>query len=281
LRVATILVLSSYVARGHVGLRAMLPAMERLAHDVMALPTVILSSHAAFPHVAGTPVPVDVLEAMAGALEANGWLPGVQFVVTGYLPTPAHVTFAAALVDRVRQRAPGVQFVCDPVLGDEPKGIYVSEETAAAIRRELIPRASLATPNRFELGWLTGHSVTSVVSAVAAARALGCDAVLATSIPHTEGRLATVLVDGSAARFTAVGLRASVPSGTGDYLTGLFLAECAAGRSGTEALAIAGACLEAALSASGPRDDLCLTEVYGARPAPLAVQHLPANPCEP
>jgi pyridoxine kinase len=259
----------------------MLPAMERLGHDVVALPTVILSSHAGFPHVAGAAVSVDVLEAMAGAMEANGWLSGVQFVVTGYLPTAAHVEFAAALVDRVRRRAPGVHFVCDPVLGDDPKGIYVSEETAAAIRSELIPRASLATPNRFELGWLTGHPVTCVTSAVAAARALGCEAVLATSIPHTDGSLATVLVDGSAARFTSVDRRASVPSGTGDYLTGLFLAEIAAGRSGTDALAMAGAYLEVALSAGGPRDDLGLTEVYGARPAPLPVQQLAANRCKP
>jgi pyridoxine kinase len=246
----------------------------------VALPTVILSSHAAFSHVGGTRVPVDVLEAMASALEANGWLPGVQLVVTGYLPTPAHVTFAAALLDRVRQRAPEVQFVCDPVLGDEPKGLYVSEETAAAIRGELIPRANLATPNRFELGWLTGQTVTCVSNAVAAAHALGCDAVLATSIPHTEGRLATLLVDGSAARFTSVEARPSVPSGTGDYLTGLFVAETAAGRTGTEALAIAGAFLERALIGSSSRDDLCLTEVYGPRPAPLLVQHLPADPCE-
>src|SRR5512139_356379 len=88
LAVARIVVLSSLVAQGHVGLRALVPALERSCHEVIALPTVVLSSHAAYTHVAGTAVAPDVLDRMAGALEANGWLAAIDVVITGYLPSP-------------------------------------------------------------------------------------------------------------------------------------------------------------------------------------------------
>jgi pyridoxine kinase len=269
--VARIIVVSSFVTRGHVGLRAMVPALERLGHEVMAIPTVVLSSHAAFPKVAGSALATGVLEGIADALDANGWLSTTHAIVTGYLPTPAHVRFAAALADRVRQRTPMAKLVCDPVLGDEPKGLYVAPETAAAIRSELIPRASLATPNRFELAWLTGHQITSVPEAVAAARALPCEAVLASSIPHGYGRLATVFITPETAGFTTAAAEPKVPSGTGDYLTGLFVGEVAAGRPGMDALATAGAFLQRAIAESGPSDDLCLTGAYEVAPSPMPV----------
>lgn len=268
---ARIIALSSFVTRGHVGLRAIVPALERLGHEVMAIPTVFLSSHAAFPHVAGTAVATDVLDQIASALDANGWLSTTHSIVTGYLPSAAHVRFAAALTDRVKQRSPMAQLVCDPVLGDEPKGLYVSPETAVAIRSELIPRASLATPNRFELAWLTGNRIASVPNAVDAARSLPCEKVLATSIPHGTGRLATLFITQERAEFTSAAARPKVPSGTGDYLCGLFVAESAAGRSGTEALATAGAMLESAIAASGQSEDLCLTGIYSPNAERLPV----------
>jgi len=69
--VARIVALSSLVARGHVGLRALIPALESFGHDVIALPTVVLSNHAAHPHVARTLISPDVLDAMAQAIEAR------------------------------------------------------------------------------------------------------------------------------------------------------------------------------------------------------------------
>ncbi|MGE5267012.1 MAG: hypothetical protein ACM3L9_06565 [Deltaproteobacteria bacterium] len=62
-----------------------------------------------------------------------------------------------------------------------------------------------------------------------------------------------------------------VPSGTGDYLTGLFVGQIAAGRPGTDALATAGAFLQRAITESGQSDDLCLTGAYDEAPAPLPV----------
>ncbi len=260
---ARIVALSSLVARGHVGLRAMIPALESFGHDVIALPTVILSSHAAHSHVARTLISTDSLDAMLQAIEANGWLATADRVITGYLPSTAHITFAESLIHRVRASNPAARYVCDPVLGDDPKGLYVPEEIARHIKHRLLPIADLATPNAFELAWLAERrAVAGLDDARAAAHALGRPMVLATSIPVFQDQLATLLQDATGSVFTTVPRRSNVPSGTGDLLTGLFTGAHATGSNPKAALAVAGARLEAVLSASGSADDLNLTTLF-------------------
>ena len=52
-------------------------------------------------------------------------------------------------------------YCCDPVIGDHPGGLYVSDEDDRQVDlREhlLIPLADLlSVPNRFELEWLSGR----------------------------------------------------------------------------------------------------------------------------
>lgn len=75
--------------------------------------------------------------------------PGV--LVIGYLPRPNLVDIVATqLVDYK-----GVVLL-DPVIGDYQKGLYVSSETARAIRDSLLPLAQIVTPNRFEAEVLLG-----------------------------------------------------------------------------------------------------------------------------
>jgi pyridoxine kinase len=271
--VARIVALSSLVARGHVGLRALTPALESFGHDVIALPTVVLSNHAAYPHVARTLISPDVLDAMGKAIEANGWLRGVDGIITGYLPSAAHVSFAEALVRRVRAASPAALYVCDPVLGDEPNGLYVPEETARQIKHCLLPIADLATPNAFELSWLTERSVSALQDAKAAAQGLGPSMVLATSVPASGDCLATLLHDATGTAFTSVARRPKVPHGTGDLLAGLFTGALASGRDARAALAYAGARLETVLRRTGLADDLNLTPLFEPEPelSPLTV----------
>jgi pyridoxine kinase len=272
--VARIVALSSLVARGHVGLRALIPALESFGHDVIALPTVVLSSHAAHPHVARTLISPDVLDAMAQAIEANGWLGGVDGIITGYLPSAANVSFAEALVRRVRAANPAALYVCDPVLGDEPKGLYVPEETARQIKQCLLPIADLATPNAFELSWLSNRPVSALREAKAAAQGLGPPMVLATSVPAAGDRLATLLHDATGTVFTSVARRPKVPSGTGDLLAGLFTGALASGSDARTALAYASARLETVLRRTGLADDLNLKTLFEPEPelSPLTVE---------
>ncbi len=49
----------------------------------------------------------------------------------------------------MRRRADPPRIVVDPVLGDDPKGLYVPEAVAAELREQLVPLADVVTPNAF------------------------------------------------------------------------------------------------------------------------------------
>ncbi len=170
---ATVLCISSQVARGHVGLSAAAFALERLGHEVWALPTILLSNHPGHARHAGAAVDPLELARMLGALQENGWLADVDGVLAGYMPSQQHVAVAAELVSWVRSHAPGALVLCDPALGDDPRGVYVDDRPAHAIRSELLPLADITTPNRFELAWLTDRPVGDESEALAAADVLG------------------------------------------------------------------------------------------------------------
>lgn len=259
---ARIIALSSLVSRGHVGLRALVPALEAFGHDVIALPTTILSSHAAYRTVAGLAMDIDILERMASALDANGWLASADILITGYLPSVDHVTFAAALGRRLLEQNPAAGIVCDPVLGDAPKGLYVQTEAAKRVQSDLVPLATILTPNAFELSWLSQRPVTDLATASSAARTLQVSMVLATSVPVGANQLATLLQTTDVSVYTTVPIRPGAPSGTGDLLTGLFIANLAAGIRPPSALAAAGAVLEQVLAASNGADDLNLMPLF-------------------
>jgi pyridoxine kinase len=110
----------------------------------------------------------------------------------------------------------------DPVMGDHGR-LYIPQEVAEAIRTHLVPRANCLTPNAFELAWLSGHEVTDEASAITAARSLSLPEVLATSVPSHEG-LATLLITADEVHRIVAPKLVMVPNGTGDFLSGLYLA---------------------------------------------------------
>lgn len=220
---ARVLILSSWVAHGHVGLSAAVPALQALGHSVTQLPTTLLSNHPGWPHVAGRPVPPAETEAMLQALDANGWLADHDALLVGYLPTAEHVALAERLVARLRRP----RVVLDPILGDLPKGLYIAETAARAIRDRLVPLADILTPNAFELGWLTGTRPATRAEAEAAATALRAHKganILVTSPPLGPGETGLLAVTARGARPYPTPQRKGVPHGTGDVFAALIAA---------------------------------------------------------
>ena len=226
-----VLMLSSFVAHGHVGLSAGATALQMLGHEVTQLPTVILSNHPGWPHVSGASLPVAQLRGMVQALAANGWLSGTDAVQTGYLPSADHVHLAVELVEHLRAANPAIRVVVDPVLGDRPKGLYVPDAVAVALRDNLAPRADLLTPNAFELGWLTGRATETLDDALFAARQLagGTRLVLLTSAPLGTGRTGLLHSGQDVTGLWSAALREGVPNGVGDVLAALVTAGLAPG----------------------------------------------------
>jgi pyridoxine kinase len=125
----------------------------------------------------------------------------------------------------------------------------VSEAVAGAIRARLLPLADVIAPNRFELSWLTGADITGPATAAQAAQELA-PSCLATSIPLGEGRIANLLVGGGSGWLVETRRRDRAPHGTGDLLSGLFMAHLLGGREGRDALARSVETVEAVIDAS-------------------------------
>ncbi len=259
-----ILAISSQVVRGHVGLSAVVPALQRMGHEVLPIPTIILSNHPGHQRAAGVPVEVNTLMSMLDILDANGWLTQVDAILTGYLPTPEHVYFAGQAIDLVRSHFGKAIVLVDPVLGDDPRGLYIDPAAAQSIRVDLVPRADIITPNRFELSWLTSCPVTSIADALAAARTITPTHVLATSVPAGADQLANASIQSDCVAVCRVERLAKVPHGTGDLLSALFLGHLVRRTPTSMALGSAVAGLQRAITSSMGQSDLNLTVTNAA-----------------
>ena len=271
---ASVLIISSQVARGHVGASAQRLAFERLGHQAWLLPTIQLSNHPAHATFSGHVTPADALASMVQALDENGWLGEVAAVLTGYMPSAEHAAVAAGAVKRVRDEVPWAMHLCDPALGDAATGIYVDEGAAQGIRLDLMPLADIATPNHFELEWLTGQTVNDPAGCAAAARELGPARMLVTSAPTGDpARIGNLLISGKEGWLGTVERRASAPHGTGDLMAALYLAHLLDDDDAHRALAMACAGVDAVLQASGDADELQLVSSQEAwlnpKPWPL------------
>jgi len=243
------LCLSSWVAWGSVGNAIAVPALAALGVSALAVNTVALSNHPGLGIPAGQRTGDGEFAAILERLESLPVIGACRGVLTGYFATPGQVAAAAASIRRLKRRDPSILHLCDPVLGDDG-GLYVPEAVAAAIRDLLLPLADVATPNRFELSWLTGREGRDRPAAVQAAQVLGCAETIVTSVPEPRGRLALVRVTRAGAEAIAWDRHAGVPRGTGDLFAALYIACRCRGSSGGEAFALAAAQLKVAIEAN-------------------------------
>jgi pyridoxine kinase len=256
---ALVLCLSSQVAHGYVGASASRFVLQRLGAEVAVLPTVMLSSHAGRSVVKGFEVAESRIEEMLSALDANGWLDRPDAFLSGYLHTPGQAALTASWLKRLKTRNPRMIALVDPIIGDEPKGVYTRRDAACALRDRLAPLADVITPNRFELGWLMGSALETQADAALAARRLSRRLALVTSAPgERPGELANLLISPDEIWRTTVTRRQSAPHGAGDFMAACFLGRVLQGCSPAEALGLATGAMEELLTASDGRDELSL-----------------------
>ena len=258
-----VLAISSQVVYGPVGNSAAVPALQSLGATVMALPTVLLSNHPGHGAAVRVPLPATDLAALLDRVMAGGWLDGLSGVLTGYFTDADQVTAVTERLGHIRDKAPDVTILCDPIIGDDHTGLYVPLPVAEAIRDRLVPLADVIAPNRFELAWLTGCKVGNAADATDAARALAPALTFATSIPADDG-LATMAISRDGVDRVETRRRPQVPHGTGDLLSGLLLGHLIEGAPAASALAAAMAMLEAVLDASDGLPALDLTALLGS-----------------
>jgi len=227
----SIVSIQSHVAYGHVGNAAAVFALQRLGLEVWPVMTVQLSNHTGYPGWRGRSFDADHIAELVQGLDEVGAMANCQAVLSGYLGTAAVGEQVLGAVERAQRSNPDVHFVCDPVMGDHGRGLYVPDDVAAFLRDRAVPRARMVTPNLFELAYLTGRPVDSSEAVLAAARdlrALGPEVVLVTSVrfPETEPQTVSLLAVTAAGawRVATPWLDMNPPvNGSGDVIAALFL----------------------------------------------------------
>nr|WP_085949728.1 MULTISPECIES: bifunctional hydroxymethylpyrimidine kinase/phosphomethylpyrimidine kinase [Frankia] len=175
---------------------------------------------------------------------------GVDAVKTGMLSSAALVALVATELERV-----GAPIVVDPVGVSKHGDPLLAPDAVDVVRRELMPLATIATPNLDEVRLLTGVAVrdeTDLPRAAAAMLALGPRWVLIKG-GHLPGDAVDLLTDGS----TEILLRSRRMDrrhthGTGCTLASAIASRMARGDSPTQAVRAAKEYVSGALAAGFP-----------------------------
>ncbi|WP_165133835.1 pyridoxal kinase PdxY [Rhizobium rhizoryzae] len=270
---SAVIVISSHVIRGSVGNRAAVFALETMGVPVWAMPTVLLPWHPGHGPSTRMVTPPDIFEQMIDDLIRSPWTGEVKAVLTGYFGHPDQPAAAARLVNSLRQKNPDLFYACDPVIGDRG-GLYVPQATAEAVRDHLLPLASLATPNRYELAWFAEADLDTNSAIMDAAIALGPSRMLVTSaVPMMAGGTGNLYISGNTALLAEHRLIDNAPNGLGDLLSAIFLARLLSGMSEEKALQLATASVFEILARTAKRgsDELGLETDSASLSAPMAM----------
>jgi pyridoxine kinase len=242
----TVLSVQSRVAYGHVGNAASVFPLQRLGIEAWALDTVAFSYHTGHGQWRGAVVPAAQIAELFEGVAALGVLPQIDAVLSGYLGDETTGPVLLDIVEQVRAANPQALFCCDPVIGDVDTGSYVTAGIAEFFRDRALALADIITPNRFELEYLTGHSVTTLAEAgvaAAALRALGPKIVLATSIEIAADRIAMLAAGPDGIWAVETPRLPVVLNGCGDVAAALFLGRLLRGERLADALAATAAAM--------------------------------------
>lgn len=245
-----VLSIQSQVIFGHVGNNAGIFPLQRQGVEVWAVPTGLLAFNPSYGPPAHRPTEPAELDAWIAALQTRPEWRQIDAVLLGWLGNPRTAEAAMRAALAVKAANPKAIFLCDPVMGDSDSGLYVQDSLPPFIRDHLLRHADIATPNGFELEYLTGSKIEDLPAALAACdalRAKGPHTVIATTLKRRDGgqnqgvgMLEALLVNRDGAWLCGVpDLGENLPKGAGDLFAALFLARLLKGRTPKKAMLFA------------------------------------------
>lgn len=227
-RMKNILSIQSAVAYGHVGNSAAVFPLQRIGHEVWPVYSVNFSNHTGYGAWEGPLIPAEQVRKIIQGIEDRGALARVDAVLSGYQGGDDIADVIVDTVARVKELNPNAVYACDPVMGNAKSGCFVSDSIPPLLRDKVVPVADIITPNQFELGYLTGKEATdldSTLEAVEAARAMGPDTVLVTSVTRPdqpEDTVEMLVVDSHGRWLVQTPRLAFKRNGSGDVTCALF-----------------------------------------------------------
>lgn len=239
----TVLLLGDITGRSRVALRMLSAVLEEKGHEVLMLPTALISNTLNL----GMHEALDTTDYLLRSLDTWEKL-GLRYDMAyiGYITGMEQAKALAGAADRLREK--GVRVVVDPILGDNGRKYNsVSQEQAEGMKL-LCRHADLITPNMTE-ACLLADAPYDAAQGEALARALAQSgaAVLITSAEGAQGRAAMLVCEGG--KLTEIPFD-RVPGhhwGTGDLFTGLLMDGLLSGKGTQDAAREAGAHVAAQL----------------------------------
>lgn len=233
---STVLLLGDITGRSRVAVRLMTAALEARGHEVLSMPTALISNTLNLGRA-------QILDTTAYLLDSlRTWEDlGVayNFLCIGYVTGLAQAEKLAEVADAARTR--GVPVLVDPILGDRGKRYNSITDDQEAGMRLLCRHADLITPNLTEAELLVGEALPP--QRLAEKLCADARSVLITSCPgRDDAQGAIVGIDHAAGKRVDVRYDtvAGHHFGTGDLFSALLVDALLRGRS------IEGAAREAA-----------------------------------
>uniref|UniRef100_A0A6T6LRF9 pyridoxal kinase n=1 Tax=Timspurckia oligopyrenoides TaxID=708627 RepID=A0A6T6LRF9_9RHOD len=177
---ARVLSIQSHVVSGYVGNKSAVFPLQLLGFEVDVLNSVQFSNHTGYTNKwKGTVVSGEQLLDLISGLNENQLLNETTHLLTGYIGSESFLKSVVQVDELLLALNPNRTYVCDPVLGDHG-ALYVPKELIEIYISELIHRASILTPNAFELELLSKQNIRSESDVISAC----CKLHLSHKIPN-------------------------------------------------------------------------------------------------
>lgn len=259
-----VLSIQSHVAYGHVGNAAAVLPLQLLGIQPVTVNTVQFSNHTGYGEFKGQVFPPEHINDVLDGLRARGVLARCSAVLSGYLGDAAIGEVILSVVQEIRRQRPDALYLCDPVMGDVGRGVFVRPGIPEFLRRRGLGEASVITPNHYEFELLHGETVATTEEAISAARGLigstvrlGPSTIVITSLRTPDlpdDKLSTLVVTASEAWIVQtpyVDLQ-PLPNGMGDVFSAVLLGQVLNGFAMQDAAAHAVSALYALVARTRP-----------------------------
>ncbi|WP_234892563.1 bifunctional hydroxymethylpyrimidine kinase/phosphomethylpyrimidine kinase [Sinorhizobium meliloti] len=120
-----------------------------------------LFEHAQLPTQRGRALPPEFFSDLLQGARERGPRGRADFILTACIGSPRRRADGGGFRRGGKAVNPALTYLCNPVMGDTGSGLYVPEAIADVMRDRLLPMADIATPNLFELSWLTERKVAT------------------------------------------------------------------------------------------------------------------------
>ena len=232
----TVLLLGDITGRSRVALRMLSSVLEKLGHEVLMLPTALISNTLNL----GMHESLDTTDYLLRSLETWDKL-GMRYDLAyiGYITGMEQAEKLCEVADRLREK--GVPVVLDPILGDNGKKYNSVSDSQEAGMQMLCRHADLITPNLTEAALLLGNAYAPERGKddALALTEYGCDVLITSAKSERNG---DVIIGCEKGREFEIPFE-RVPGhrwGTGDLFTALLMDGLLAGESLEDAARTAG-----------------------------------------